>query len=115
MVVLNYTLQFVKKESRDDLIKRICAGMLPGGILILSEKIKFEDEETNNRQIELYHSFKKLNGYSDLEISQKRNALEKVLIPETIDEHKNRILNAGFSTCDVWFQSFNFISIIAKK
>lgn len=115
VVVLNYTLQFVKKELRNKLIKQICDGLLPGGILILSEKIKFKDEETNNRQIELYHSFKKLNGYSDLEISQKRNALEKVLIPETIDDHKNRILDAGFSTCDIWFQSFNFISIIAQK
>ncbi|MBU2494095.1 MAG: carboxy-S-adenosyl-L-methionine synthase CmoA [Bacteroidetes bacterium] len=115
VVVLNYTLQFVKRENRDILIGRIYKGLLPGGILILSEKIKFKDEETNKRQIELYHSFKKLNGYSDLEISQKRNALEKVLIPETIDDHKNRILKAGFITCDIWFQSFNFISIIARK
>lgn len=115
VVVLNYTLQFVKKELRDKLIKRIYEGLLPGGILILSEKIKFEDHETNERQIELYHSFKKLNGYSDLEISQKRNALEKVLIPETIEEHRKRILEAGFEICDVWFQSFNFISILAAK
>lgn len=115
VVVLNYTLQFIKKEKRNELIKKIYGGLLPGGILILSEKIKFKNKETNERQIELYHSFKKLNGYSDLEISQKRNALEKVLIPETIENHKKRILNAGFSTCDVWFQSFNFISIIAQK
>lgn len=115
VAVLNYTLQFVQKEKRDELIKKIYKGLLPGSILILSEKIKFKNKKTNERQIELYHSFKKLNGYSDLEISQKRNALEKVLIPETIEVHKRRILNAGFSTCDVWFQSFNFISIIAQK
>ena len=82
---------------------------------ILSEKIRFENDELDTRQIELYHRFKRWNGYSELEISQKRDSLENILIPETLNTHKNRILASGFKTCDVWFQSFNFISILAQK
>jgi len=115
LVVLNFTLQFIKKEKREKLIQKIFQSLLPGGILILSEKIKFEDDESNNRQIEFYHSFKKWNGYSDLEISQKRNALEDVLIPESVESHKGRILKTGFKNCDVWFQTYNFISLVAEK
>ncbi len=115
IVALNYTLQFIPKERRTELLKKIYDGMLPGGILILSEKIKFAEDELNEKLIELYHSFKKFNGYSDLEISQKRTALEKVLIPETFATHKERILNAGFKSCIQWFQSFNFISMLAEK
>lgn len=115
IVVLNYTLQFIPPEDREKLISDIYKGMLEGGILILSEKIKFEDPKENERQIENYHEFKRLNGYSDLEISQKREALENVLIPETIEIHKTRLLNAGFANADKWYQCFNFISMIAQK
>ncbi len=115
IVALNYTLQFIPEKRRSELLKNIYDGMLPGGILILSEKIKFADDKLNEKQIELYHSFKKFNGYSDLEISQKRTALEKVLIPETFETHKERIFNAGFTSCIQWHQSFNFISMLAEK
>lgn len=115
VVVLNFTLQFIKPENRDKIIQKIYDGLKPGGILILSEKLVFENEDLNERQIDLYHSFKRLNGYSDLEISQKRTALENVLIPESFEIHKKRIIDAGFSTCDMWFQCFNFSSILAVK
>lgn len=115
VVVLNYTLQFISPKNRDKVIENIFNGMKDGGILILSEKIIFEDEVLNQRQISRYHNFKKLNGYSDIEISKKKEALENVLIPETIETHKKRLFNAGFKTADVWHQTFNFISIVAEK
>ena len=65
--------------------------------------------------IELHHDFKKTNGYSDLEISQKRNAIENVLIPETLDTHKTRLSNVGFKNTEQWFQCFNFASLVAIK
>ncbi len=115
MVVMNFTLQFVKPEARDALLSRIYEGLLPGGMLILSEKILFEDSDLNDLFIEMYHRFKEQQGYSKLEISRKRAALEKVLIPETIADHERRLKNAGFETFDVWFQCFNFASIVAVK
>ncbi|MDP1932603.1 MAG: carboxy-S-adenosyl-L-methionine synthase CmoA [Gammaproteobacteria bacterium] len=115
VVVLNFTLQFIPLAQRAALLRKIHDGMNPGGILILSEKIRFADEPLNELLIDMYHRFKEAQGYSQLEISQKRSALEKVLIPETIATHKERIQQAGFSSCDAWFQCFNFASLIAFR
>lgn len=115
IVVLNYTLQFVKPELRQGLLDKIYQGLRPNGILVLSEKIAFDDEAKQTHFIDLHHSFKRTNGYSELEISQKRQALENVLIPETIPQHRQRLQQAGFSRADVWFQCFNFASLLAVK
>lgn len=115
VVVLNFTLQFVEPGDRAALIKKIYDGMLPGGVLILSEKISFDDPQEETFQIDMHHNFKKLNGYSDLEISQKRTALENVLIPETLGVHRQRLQKAGFKKNRLWFQSFNFVSLVAFK
>lgn len=115
VVVLNFTLQFIPLALRSALIQRIADGMQPGGILILSEKVRFADETVNELLIDMYHQFKHVQGYSRLEISQKRSALENVLIPETLDDHKARIRAAGFRSFDTWFQCFNFTSSIAIR
>lgn len=115
VVVLNFTLQFVAPARRAALIQKICDGLRPGGILILSEKIRFPAPALNELFIDLYHEFKMARGYSELEVSQKRAALENVLIPETIDDHKKRLQDAGFQSCDVWFQCFNFASMVAVR
>ncbi|MEM9255091.1 MAG: carboxy-S-adenosyl-L-methionine synthase CmoA [Pseudomonadota bacterium] len=115
VVVLNFTLQFVPIEHRDAVMAGICAGLRPGGILILSEKLRFEDPHLDALNVELHHQFKRANGYSELEIARKRSALEQVLRPETLDTHRARIRGAGFSSCDVWFQCFNFASLVALK
>ncbi len=115
VIVLNFTLQFIKPESRDSLLKKLYEAMRPGGILILSEKVCFADTEVNELLIDVYHSFKKSNGYSDLEVSQKRTALENVLIPETMQHHSKRLKDVGFKTAEVWFQCFNFMSMLAIR
>lgn len=115
VVVMNFTLQFIPREQRRAIIERIAAAMPSGGVLILSEKIAFSDEHLQTLNTDLHHSFKRQNGYSDLEISQKRSALENVMVPETLSTHRQRMLDAGFSSCDVWFQCFNFASIVAVK
>jgi tRNA (cmo5U34)-methyltransferase len=115
VVVLNFTLQFVPPEQRDAVIAGICHGLRPGGIMVLSEKVAFADPRLDALNIELHHQFKRANGYSDLEVARKRSALENVLLPETLECHRERIAGAGFSSCDVWFQCFNFASLIALK
>ncbi len=114
-VVLNYTLQFIAQQDRFAILKNIYDGMVPGAILILSEKIIFEDEVINAKMIKLHHQFKRDNGYSDLEISQKRNALENVLVPETIKHHIDRLQEVGFAPVCCWNQNLNFASLIAVK
>ncbi|MEJ2611005.1 MAG: carboxy-S-adenosyl-L-methionine synthase CmoA [Candidatus Thiodiazotropha sp.] len=115
MAILNFTLQFIPAEDRLQFLKRLYDGMLPDGLLVLSEKIAFSDKVSQQLFTEMYHGFKKTQGYSDLEISQKRTALENVLIPETLECHIARLQNVGFSTVEVWFQCFNFISLLAIK
>lgn len=115
VVVLNFTLQFINIHERGEILQKIYAGLRPGGVLILSEKVAFEDTPHQDLMIELHHNFKRANGYSDLEIAQKRSAIENVLIPETLEAHRDRLKKAGFSSSDVWFQCFNFASMIAIK
>lgn len=115
LVVLNFTLQFVAPGQRAGLMQRIYAGMKPGGMLVLSEKIHFEDPELNALFIDLHHRFKEQNGYTRTEIAGKRAAIEKVLVPETLRAHEARIRGAGFTSFAVWFQCFNFASMVAVK
>lgn len=115
VVVLNFTLQFVPQAEREALLTRIAAGLRPGGVLVLSEKICFEDPELDALNIDLHHTFKQANGYSALEIAQKRSALENVLVPESLAAHKARLRQVGFARTDVWFQCFNFASLVAIR
>ncbi len=115
VVVMNYTLQFIPLQQRLELIKNIYQGLNPGGVLVLSEKLAFENAQEQDFYTEAHHDFKRANGYSDLEISQKRSALENVLIPETLTCHQQRLAEAGFAFSTKWFQCFNFVSMIAIK
>ncbi len=115
VVVLNFTLQFIPVNDRDAFIKKIYAGLRPGGLLILSEKLIFNDTRQQALQMEMHHAFKKANGYSDMEVSQKRASLENVLIPESFAQHQTRLLQSGFDNTEVWFQYFNFASMLALK
>jgi len=115
LVVINFTLQFLSPESRLTLLKKIYKGLLPKGVLVLSEKLIFEDDDENQQQIDWHITFKSANGYSDLEISQKRAAIENVMIPDSFEVHQQRLQQAGFKESYQWFQAFNFASIIAIK
>jgi tRNA (cmo5U34)-methyltransferase len=115
LVVLNLTLQFLPPPERQPLLQRIFAGLRPGGVLVLSEKIVFADAAENERMQQLYQGFKKTMGYSDLEISQKRNALENVLIADTEQQHLERLQIAGFGEIYQCFRGFNFVSWLAIK
>jgi len=115
LVVLNLTLQFLPPPQRQPLLQRIFDGLRPGGVLVLSEKIVFADAAENERMQQLYQGFKKTMGYSDLEISQKRNALENVLIADTEQQHLQRLQAAGFGEIYQCFRGFNFVSWLAIK
>ena len=115
MVVLNLTLQFLQPEERPGLLREICRGLESGGALVLSEKVEFADAQEDTRMVELYQGYKKTMGYSDLEISQKRNALENVLIPDSVERHIERLREAGFGEIYQCFRCFNFVSLLALK
>jgi tRNA (cmo5U34)-methyltransferase len=115
VVVSNFTLQFLPAPQRLGLLQRVAAALRPGGVLVLSEKIRAADAEGDSLLTELHHAFKQANGYSELEISRKRAALERVLVPEDLQTHRARLTQAGFGRVDIWFQCFNFASLIARR
>lgn len=114
-VCLNLTLQFLPPEERTEVMQRVCNGMNSGAALLLSEKVCFDDQSQQQLMTKLHHEFKKAHGYSDLEIAQKRTAIENRLVPETLQQHIDRLKQVGFHTVSVWFQCFNFASLLAIK
>lgn len=115
MVILNLTLQFIEPRHRKAILQNIYDGLNAGGVLVLSEKVVFENNTLNKNMIELHQAFKKTQGYSELEISQKRTALENFLVPDSIGHHIRRLKSIGFSQVFVCFQCLNFVSFLAIK
>ena len=114
-IILNYTLQFIKPSIRPEFLKNIYNGLHGSGALILSEKIVCRDKEIDLQLMDSYHRYKKMRGYSELEISNKREALENVLVPLTIQENCDLLVQAGFTSVETFFQWFNFVSFVANK
>ena len=112
---MNLTLQFIPQDERLSLLKNIAQHTVEGGALFLSEKVVFDDDFKQEQLTDLHHQFKRHQGYSDLEIAQKRQSIENVLIPETIEAHIQRLKDAGFSRVVLALQCFNFVGFIAYK
>lgn len=115
VVVINFTLQFIAPKARQALINKIYQKITRGGILIVSEKIHFDNSEIQDAITHLHLQFKRANGYSELEISQKRASLENVLVSDTEQTHLARFKKAGFDSASIWFQAYNFVSFLAIK
>jgi len=115
VIVANLTLQFIPAADRDSLVKSIYNALLPGGIFLLTEKTVNIDADFSKLQQEFYYMFKEENGYSLLEINRKREALENVLVPGTVEAHIKRLRAAGFSAIEIYHKWFHFTSFICRK
>lgn len=115
VVTMLLTLQFVRPLYRERIMKRIFDGLNDQGCLIMIEKLTSEDTTFNRLFIDHYYDFKRRNGYSEIEIAQKREALENVLIPYRLDENIELLKWAGFRSIEVFFRWYNFCGIIAVK
>ncbi len=115
VVLLSYTLQFLRPMNRAPFLHKIFEALQPGGILILSEKIISHHSCLNRSFIDIYLDFKRRQGYSEIEITKKREALENILIPFSIEENLSLLREAGFSSCESFFQWLNFVSFAAVK
>ena len=115
VIIANYTLQFIRPLQREKLIQKIYNSLEKGSIFIFSEKVITDNKILNKQFIDEYYNFKKTQGYSEFEISQKREALENVLIPYSYEENKKMILDAGFTNFDCLFKWINFATFVAIK
>ncbi len=114
-IILNYTMQFIRPLQRESFLQRLFDKLRPGGIILISEKVINHDRRLNREYIDIYHRFKRTHGYSELEIAKKREALENILIPFSIEENKTMLKNSGFGSIETFFQWFNFTSLVAIK
>ena len=113
VVALNFTLQFIEKGKREKLLSDVRRALYPDGALILAEKIVQEDAESQDTLNTLHLDFKRANGYSELEIAGKRQAIENVLVPETANAHIERLTRVGFREVTEFFHCLNFKAWIA--
>jgi tRNA (cmo5U34)-methyltransferase len=109
------TLQFIRPLQRERLMADIYRGLNEDGCLILVEKVLGEDSLFNRLFIRYYYDMKRRNGYSEMEIAQKREALENVLIPYRLLENREMLLRTGYRYVDVFFKWYNFCGIVAVK
>ncbi len=115
VVVMNYTLQFIPLKKRVEVVRRILQGLNPGGLLLMIEKVTSGHPGLDKAYTDFHHQFKKDQGYSQLEIARKREALENVLTPRTVEENLDLLLKAGFITVEMFFKWNNFAGFIALK
>lgn len=115
VVILNLTLQFVRPIYRDQLLAQIARGTRSGGCLILVEKVLSEHSALNRLFIKNYYAFKRRNGYSEMEISQKREALENILVPYHESENRELLARNGFTAVEPFFRWYNFSGLIALR
>ena len=114
-IIANYTIQFIRPLKREKLIQKIYNSLKNDGIFLMSEKLITENKKLNKTMIDIYYNYKKEKGYSEYEIAQKREALENVLIPYTMNENIEMLKNAGFKDIDIIFRWNNFATFIAFK
>lgn len=115
VIIMNFTLQFIAPRQRQTILSKVYKSLLPGGILILAEKIILENANQQSLYESWHRAFKRAQGYSKLEIQQKREAIEQVLIPETIGQHRDRLQESGFTQINLACQFLNFVTFVATK
>lgn len=115
VVTMLLTLQFVRPLYRERVMQMMYQALNEQGCLILVEKLTSEDTIFNRLFIDHYYDYKRRNGYSEIEISQKREALENVLIPYRLGENETLLREVGFRHVESFFRWYNFCGIIAVK
>ncbi|MEM7536545.1 MAG: carboxy-S-adenosyl-L-methionine synthase CmoA [Chloroflexota bacterium] len=115
VVVMNYTLQFLPLEQRQQLLKKIYTGLEPNGLLFMSEKVQSAHPRFQETATQHYELFKASNGYAKSEIERKKEALENVLVPLTYDEQVDMLKRSGFTAVDSLIRLHNFVSFVAIK
>ncbi len=114
IVIANFLFQFIPRQQREDLLTNIRAALNPDGLLIISEKIFSPKQEDQHLFDKTHLDYKRANGYSDLEINQKKEALEKVMLIDSEEVHMARLHKAGFHKITKWFQCLNWASYLVQ-
>lgn len=115
VIIANYMLQFIRPLKREKFVKKIHESLNDKGFFIFSEKIIYKEKKLDKVMIDMYLEFKKQQGYSEFEISQKREALENILVPYTEEENRQMIKDTGFRDIQTLIKWGNFTTFLALK
>ncbi len=115
VMISNYCLQFIAPQKRTEVLKRIFDALLPGGVLLMAEKIAMPTTDADLQVRALHHKWKQEQGYSLTEIERKSRSIANVMPVDTLEVHQHRLESLGFSTIVQWAQHFNFVALLAVK
>lgn len=115
VMIASWTMQFVRPLMREKMISKIFQSLKSEGVFLMSEKMLSSDKVLDRLMIEKYYQYKASQGYSQIEINQKREALENVLVPYTQEENFSMLKNTGFRSVEILFKWVNFALLIARK
>ena len=115
VIILHYTLQFIPPAQRDRVLSAIQAALIPGGVLLIAEKIRFSEAHFEDRIRTWHHDFKAAQGYSPLEIEQKARDISKSMQTDTLEQLESRFQRAGFSKYTMWMRCYGFSAFVVEK
>lgn len=109
------TLQFTPIEHRQKIVARARDVLVPGGALVLVEKVLGETAEAADLFDSLYHATKRENGYSEDDVARKALSLEGVLVPVTATWNEGLLRSAGFRVVECFWRQYNFAAWVAVR
>ena len=110
-----FTLQFIKLEQRQTLLRQLYQKTRKGGAVILVEKVLGNDAHFNEMMIDLYHDMKIRNGLQMSDNQLKSKSLRGIMSPITFEDNERLLRQAGFERIDTFFKWYNFVGFIATK
>ena len=114
LVTSIFTLQFMPKKDRRQVIKNIYNGLNNGGAFIFAEKIYTENAFIQDMLTFNYYDFKR-EKFDTKDIMDKEITLRHMLKPNTWTEINSMLTIAGFKSIQVFWQNFLFLGAIAIK
>ena len=114
LVTSIFTLQFMPRKDRFDVIKNIYDGLNFGGAFIFAEKTVCEDSRLQEMITFNFYDYKRKH-FEASDILEKEKTLRNMLKPNTWKELEGMLECAGFKTAQPFWRNHMFVGAIAIK
>ena len=114
LVTSIFTLQFMPRKDRQEVLNRIYDGLNPGGAFIFAEKTYSCSSKVQDMLTFMYYDFKR-DSFDPDDIMDKEQTLRNMLRPNTWSELNEMLSEAGFESVQTFWQNHLFVGAIAIK
>ena len=114
LVTSIFTLQFMPKKDRKEVISNIYSGLNEGGAFIFAEKTICESALIQDMITFNYYDYKR-KSFDTTDIMDKERTLRNIMKPNTWQQLELMISYAGFSTVQPFWRNHAFVGAIAIK